>query len=198
MVVAHVLIHAESHAGALASRHHFLRVPVIRRQRLLRQDPADVLVLKRRVHNGRLRGGRNRDVENLNPVVRQKFLPGVIDLRDSSQFRGRARLLGVLGSNRHHIEARILVSHKMNVAHDKARANGANPIILLAREERAGAPNSDQCSFDTLRVLSPKWSRGHLPQHLGPVILRPAATESTAFFLTVGSVICSSDAQSLH
>ena len=92
LVVAHVLIHTESHACPLASHHHFLRFPVIRRQRFLRQDPADVLVLKRRVHNGRLRGGRNRDVENLNPVVRQKFLPGVMDLGDSSQFRGRARL----------------------------------------------------------------------------------------------------------
>ena len=94
MVVAHVLIHAEPHAGALASHHHFLRFPVIRRQRFLRQDSADVLVLKRRVHNGGLRGRRNRDVEHLNLVVRQKFLPGVMNLGDSSQFRGRARLRG--------------------------------------------------------------------------------------------------------
>ena len=80
--------------------------------------------------------GRDRDIENLDPVVRQQFLPGVMNLRNSSQFRGCARLRGVFGSNRHNIEARILVSDKMNVAHDKARPNGADSIIFLARKNR--------------------------------------------------------------
>ena len=92
MVVAHILIDAKPHAGALASQHHFLRFPVIRRQRFLRQNSADMRVLKRRVYNGRLRGRGHRDVENLNPVVRQKFLPRVMNLRNSSQFRCCARL----------------------------------------------------------------------------------------------------------
>ena len=120
--------------------------------------------------------GWNRDVKNLNPVVRQKFLPGVMNLRNSSQFRRRARLPGVFGSNRHNIEAGILVSDKMNIAHDKARPNGANAIIFLARRNRQvfqiqiNVHSTRSVCFARRRSLSI-----HLSRVAGAVILRPTA-----------------------
>ena len=130
LVVAHVLVDREDLAGGLRLVAQLDRLVERQRQRLLREDGLDVLLLERMPDQRRLLVGREGEVDDLDV--------GVLDQRSgvswtlgmpqrSATFCGIG--LGARGDGDDR-EAGLLVGGEMALGHDHAGADAADPVFL--------------------------------------------------------------------
>ena len=138
LVVAHVVVDAELHPGLVAEPHHLDRLLERERDGLLRQDPLHVGPLHGLAHDLELLVGREGDVDDLDALVVEQLLPGVVDRLDAALLGRRLRVRRRPRGDRDDVEPRLRVGDEVDVLHDEAGADAADPVVGLRRQVRPG------------------------------------------------------------
>ena len=124
--------------GLVAQPHHLDGLVEREGDGLLRQDPLDVRPLDRLADDAELLVGRERDVDDLDPLVVEQLLPGVVHRGDAALVRGGLRVRRRPRRDRDHVEACLRVRDEVDVLHDEARADAADPVVRLRRQVGPG------------------------------------------------------------
>jgi hypothetical protein len=137
LVVAHILIDREQRAGRarLGGQPHRLRR--VHRQRLLRQDAADMRLCQGGTDQRRLLVRREGDVENRHCRVGDEVRRRAMHPRDVPPLcRCRRPRDGARG-DRHHRKAGLRIGRKLHVGHDEPGADAADWHVAAA-DRRVG------------------------------------------------------------
>ena len=129
LIEAHVLIDGEDFAGSLRLGRESLRGDEVQRQRLLRQDGLDVLLLKRMPDQLRLLIRRKGDVHDLDFGILDQRLRRSVDFGNSPAIRDRLGVGWRARRDCHHRKAGLFVARQMHVGHDEARADRADAKV---------------------------------------------------------------------
>jgi hypothetical protein len=129
LVEAHVLVDRQNFAGRLSLRCESFCSGEIERQRLLRQDGLDVLLLQRVPDQVRLLIGRKGDVDDLDVRIFNQRLWRGVDLGDSPSIGDRLGMRRRARRNRRHRKSGLLVACQMHIGHDESRADCADAKI---------------------------------------------------------------------
>ena len=133
LVVAHVLVDREDLAGLLRLVAQLDRLLERQRQRLLRQDRLDVLLLQRVADQRRLLVRRKGEIDDLDRLVLdQRFRRRRGPSGCPSASRPSAALALVREAIATTGKARLLVGGKMALGHDHAGADAADLVALRA------------------------------------------------------------------
>ena len=84
-------------------------------------------------HDAELLVGREGDVDDLDSLVVEQLLPGVVDGVDAALLGGRLGVGGRARGDRDDVEARLRVGDQVDVLHDEAGADAADPVVGLRR-----------------------------------------------------------------
>ena len=133
----HVLIDRQHDAGPFTRLDEFPPLGKCHCQRLLRENPADVIGVPEHLANHvRLILRRHADVDDRHLGIRQQVVGGLVDARDSPHGRD---LLGSFPRARrdsHHPETGLPIGDEVAVAHDEPRPDHPDAEAIEPRFER--------------------------------------------------------------
>jgi hypothetical protein len=97
-----------------------------------------VRALDRLADDAELLVGWERDVDDLDALVVEQFPPGVVHGFDTALGGGSPGVLGCARCDRDDVEPRLPVGDEVDVLHDEAGADAADPVVGLRREVGPG------------------------------------------------------------
>ena len=141
MVVPHVLIDDEANPGLAAAAHDVDALGIVAGQRLLRQDPANAapLPLDKRtdpLDDPRLHIGWHADIDHFHGPILRYAAPVGVDRGDAVTGRHLLGRRAAGRENRHRIEPRSPVGHKVAVGHDEPRPDAPDADRAIEGQRR--------------------------------------------------------------